>query len=277
MNILILGASGYTGACVKAVLAKELYTVVGTYRSARPAYDGDATMVRYDMEEADTLPELLRGAEPDVVIACLTGDFGLQMETYKRLTACLQSQKGKKLIFLSTANVFDGALDQAHFETDAPKAASDYGKFKIQCETLIRNSLGENGIILRLPEIWGHNCPRIQKIKGCIQAGLPVPTYQNIFVNYTTNLQVATWIAHIIRNDLRGIFHVGTADLCEYIDFHRKLIEALHLPQPTFAIKEQPERLVQAVLPGRDEIPAAMQLHVEDILRYLSAAGDQIE
>lgn len=73
------------------------------------------------------------------------------------------------MIFISTANVYDGALDKIHVETDIAKADSEYGKFKIEYENYILNKLGNNTIIIRAPEIWGINCPRILKLESNIK------------------------------------------------------------------------------------------------------------
>ena len=47
------------------------------------------------------------------------------------------------MIYLSTANVFDGSLGEPHYEGDARVSDSDYGRFKIQCEDLLQNRMGK--------------------------------------------------------------------------------------------------------------------------------------
>lgn len=273
MKILILGASGYAGSCIKKALEARSHEITGTYRTMRPSYSNDASMARYELGDKERLNQLLRDTDPDAVLSCLTGDFDRQENAYETILRFLKEKPRGKFLFLSTSNVFDGALESAHYENDAPKAESEYGQFKIRCENRIRNALGERGIILRIPEIWGTDCPRLQAIQSSIREGSPILTFRNLFVNVTTNRQIAAWIDYIVEKDLNGTFHIGTEDVCEYVRFHRELISALSWGEPAFDIREQPARLVQAVLPGRDEIPPSMRFRVKDVVRFLSGTN----
>lgn len=155
MKILILGASGYAGACIKKVLEKRYDLVLGTYRTWKEEYRNAPSMLQAELGDSPRLRKLLSSRRPDVVISCVTGDFSQQMEAHRLIAEYLAAQGEGKLIYLSSANVFDGALEGPHFEQDAPKADSPYGKFKIDCETCIRDRLGERGVIMRIPEFGG--------------------------------------------------------------------------------------------------------------------------
>lgn len=271
MRILILGASGYIGSCIKQALERKGHTVAGTYRTERFVSAKDCGMFQYHLGNTQRLCELLSTLSPDIVISCLTGDFLLQREAHK-ITADFLKAHRRKLIFISSSNVFDGSLECAHTEKDDPNAASDYGKFKIECETLIQATLGADGVIIRIPEVWGINCPRLETLKRLIQENRPVPTLKNIFVNYTTDTYVASWVSYIIDHQLKGIFHVGSSDLCEYTEFYKKLIALLQLGDPDYQILQNfSSRKTQAVLPGRMEIPSEMQFQVKDVLAAVSA------
>ena len=269
MKILILGASGYAGACIKKVLKKGFESVLGTYRTWKEEYRADSTMLQLELGDDRRLREVLNQCRPNVVISCVTGDFSQQMEAHKLVAEYLAAQGEGKLIYLSTANVFDGALEAPHFEQDAPKAASPYGKFKIACETCIRDRLGERCVIVRIPEIWGRGCPRLRKLLRAVQEGTPIQSYGNLFVNYTTNAQIAQWIAFFLERDLRGVFHIGTRDLREYTAFLRELLQALGLQPPAFQVEECGGPLYQAVLPSRKDIPDYLQFDVADVIAYL--------
>lgn len=266
MRILIFGASGYAGSFIKQILEMRSHFVIGTYKTYRPQFSYDSHMVQYNLEDQKGLGQLLNNINPDIIISCLNGDFKEQLKAHEIMLNFLKEGNNKKIIFLSTSNVFDGSLEQVHYESDIPKAASDYGKFKIQCENIIKDVMKNQGIIIRIPEIWGKNCPRLQQIKKCIQTKKPILTYKNIFVNYTTNEQIAQWIDYIIENNLYGIFHVGTKDIYEYVDFHKEVISSLQLGEPLFHVEVFPTKLIQAVLPGRKEILLSMQRYVKDVL-----------
>lgn len=269
MRILILGASGYAGACIKENLEKGNSSVFGTYRTNKAGYERDKTMLYYSLDDRQRLAHILQELSPDVIISCLTGEFGLQLEAH-RMAAEFLNANGGRMIYLSTSNVFDGALDAVHYETDQPSAESGYGKFKMQCEELLQSVLGESCVIIRIPEIWGSNCPRLIKLVESVQNSVPIHTYKNLYVNYTTNLRIAEWISCILNQGLKGVFHAGTDDIYEYAAFHEELINALHLGTPVFETVMCETPLYQAVLPGRDESPASCRFRVQDVIRDLA-------
>lgn len=270
MKILVFGASGYAGSYIKKVLDEKFNNVFGTYRTFRDDYKDNMSMIPYELDDMEGLSDILQKINPDVIISCLTGNFTKLVLLHTTISEYIKRKENGRLIFLSSANVFDGALEKAHFEKDEPKAASEYGKFKIQCEKIICGVLGERGIIIRIPEIYGKNCPRVLKLKEAVQTHNPIKTFQNLYVNYTTDRQIAEWIAYIIENDLTGIFHIGTKDMSDYVAFQKKLVDKLSPGQPFFEITKEPLRLTQAVLPGRNEIPNSMQLHVEDVIHHIT-------
>lgn len=269
MKILIFGASGYAGKCIKKTLENKFNNIYGTYRTSIDLYLNDNSMHQYVLGDEKQLLKILEKINPDVIITCFTGEFLKQMEAYIRIGKFLVEKNGK-IIFLSSSNVFDGALEKTHFEADKPIAVSDYGKFKIECEILLKNLLGDNAIIVRIPEIWGRDCPRILKLTSDAKNGNQISSYGNIFVNYTTNKQIAEWISYMIEYELNGIFHIGTTDIYEYFQFQKELIQSLHLEEPSFSIKYEEEKKFQAVLPSRKEIPESMQICVKDIIGFLT-------
>lgn len=268
MKILILGASGYTGGCIKETLSNSFKDVLGTYRTEKLDYLQDTSMIQYELENKEKLVEILEQYNPDVVISCLRGSFKEQIKVHKIVVQFLKENHGK-IVYLSSANVFDGVLQKAHYEEETPKADTEYGAFKIECETLILRELGENAIIIRPPEIWGENCPRLVNILEKRKTNTPIQTYENLYINYSTNVQIAEWIVYILKHNLKGIFHIGTKDICEYREFHEKLIEALQLKGVTYQSERCENKIIQAVLPRRKEIPESMQWAIDDVVQYL--------
>lgn len=265
MKILILGASGYAGSCIKIVLSKKFEGVLGTYHTYNEKYLNDSSMLLFDAENPERLQDILFNVKPKIVISCLIGDFEKLIAVHKAVADYLQESRGK-LIFLSSSNVFDGELDRPHYESDIPKAESDYGKFKIRCEEVIKETLGKNGIILRLPQIYGKNCPRVLELQQSVKKHQSIQTLKNIYVNYTTNQQIAEWILFILEHGLTGIFHIGTKDIGEYIEFQKELIQRFQWEQPNFEVTEFPQKLIQVVLSSRNDIPEELQLSIQDVL-----------
>lgn len=268
MNALVLGAGGLAGSAITAALRADGHTVSGTCRAASPDCDGGPAMLRFDLEEPQSIVPLLEKTSPDVVVSCLRGDFTRQLEAH-RLAADFLLRHNGKLIYLSTSNVFDGDLSRPHYEGDALCSDSTYGQFKIACEQLLQARLGQNCVILRPPEIWGRECPRLRALIQSSREGRPVRTCENLSVNYTTDTQVAQWTAFILEHDLRGVFHVGTMDTSGYTAFLTRLSDRLGLPGPIYDMVRNDTQAYQAVLPGREEIPAALHLSVDGVLACL--------
>lgn len=212
-------------------MSKKYKEVTGTYHTFNEGFSNDSTMFVFHAEDTGGLHELLSTVEPDIVISCLTGEFDKLIAAHEAAAAYLW-ESGGRLLFLSSSNVFDGALDKPHYEGDSPKAESEYGKLKIICEELIIKTLGKNGVILRLPQIYGQNCPRVLELREAVKSHQPVWTLKNVYVNCTTNQQIAEWILHIIVNGLTGIFHVGTRDIWGYFAFRRNSFTCLIWSSP---------------------------------------------
>lgn len=269
MHILVLGAGGLAGSAIAEGLRANGHTVSGTYRTASPSYDGDPAMLRFDLDEPKSIVPILEKIRPDTVISCLRGDFNRQLEAHGSLADFMRRHHGT-LIYLSTANVFDGDLSRPHYEGDPLCSDSTYGQFKIACEQLLQDRLGQRCIILRPPEIWGRSCPRLRTLVQSCREGTPIRTYKNLSVNYTTDVQIARWTAFILEHGLRGVFHIGTQDTSGYTEFLDQLSDRLGLPHPIFDVVRNDTQAYQAVLPGRADIPDILRLSVNDVLAYLS-------
>lgn len=268
MKILILGASGYAGQAIAQKL-KEKHEVYGTYRKQAKKNCDDSRLFHYEHGDTDILKSILERVRPQIVISSLTGDFQLQLAAHYQVAEYLLGNKDGKLIYMSTANAFDARKEKPHYEQEETGSETDYGNFKINCERMLQDKLGDRCIIIRIPQIWGKDCPRILKLTEDIKNKEPVVTYPNLYVNYTTNIQIAEWLDYIIEKDLRGIFHIGTKDTCDYMQFQLELSRLLGLDEPVFEKEFVSPKCFQAVLPGRKEIPENFQMKVTDILEYL--------
>lgn len=268
MKILILGASGYAGQAIAQRLG-EHYEVYGTYHSQKNEGIAQNRMLQLDLGIPGSIKNILDRIRPQIIISSLGGDFQLQLAAHNDVANYLAENKAGKIIFLSTANVFDAAEENPHYESDRTDSHTDYGKFKIACEHLLQEKLNDRCVTVRVPEIWGRNCPRILKLIEDTESHTPIVTYPNLHVNYTTNVQIAEWIAYIIKEDLGGIFHIGTKDTYDYMQFQSELSMLLGLKEPVFKKELIPQKCFQAVLPGRQEIPEKLQRKVIDVLHYL--------
>lgn len=270
-NILILGASGTVGSVVfKQLSCDENLKTFGTYLSAMP--ENTSSLTRFSVEFPNDICSILKQVRPDIVISSLRGDFNKQLITHENVAKYLMANNGR-LIYLSTANVFDGSLDQPHYEDDTRISDSDYGQFKIQCEDLLRNLMGSRVKLLRLPFVWGINSPRLQEVKAGCEIG-QLGVYTDFFSNHVSDIQIAQTIQWIINENKDGIFHVGTSDVISYQCFMEQLITAMDMRRPEFVFQKNPG--VMAVLSNRKDIPDQLKWSNKKLIQYLCNDSRQL-
>lgn len=83
--------------------------------------------------EYDGIDELLSLRKPDIIISCLRGNFDLQLEVHHHLINYIKNTR-KRLVFLSSSNVFDAFTNYPSYEYDKTLSESKYGRFKIKIE-----------------------------------------------------------------------------------------------------------------------------------------------
>ena len=263
-NILILGASGTVGSVVFKQLSRdENLKIFGTYFSAMQ--ENTSSLTRFSVEFPNDICSILKQVRPDIVISSLRGDFDKQLITHENVAKYLMANSGR-LVYLSTANVFDGSWNQPHYEDDARISDSDYGQFKIQCEDLLRNRMGDRAILLRLPFVWGISSPRLQEVKAGCEIG-QLRVYTDFFSNHVSDIQIAQTIQWIINENKDGIFHIGTSDVISYQCFIEQLITAMDMKRPEFVSQKNPG--VMAVLSNRKDIPDELRWNSKKLIQYL--------
>lgn len=271
MKILVLGASGYAGSRIFNDLSKK-YEVYGTYYSQEMRIENQHRMLRFDIADSDKFSEILETVKPDIIISSLRGDYKAQIACHKQAAQYIAEKTGGKLIFLSTANVFDNELNFPHYEEDKLQSQTDYGKFKIQCENMLEGILGEKSIIIRIPMILGKDCPLISRMKSYIKNNESITLYENLFVNYTLDIQISKYIQYILEENLNGIFHIGTRDSCDYAEFFKELADRMGFENPDFNIETSSDKKYQIVFTSRRDISETLQMSVRDVIDYVTSA-----
>lgn len=209
MRILILGASGTVGSAVRRAVGPG-HSVAGTY-CRRP--DEAGHLLCYDHAH-DDLATLLDETHPQTIVASLTGPAESQLRAHEQ-AAVWCAANGARLLFISTANVFDAAPDRAYTEADTPRAASAYGRFKIECETLLTRTLGRQALIVRLPLVLSL-----------------LQTERTAFTNWYMDMNTAATVGRAVvwlleHPALTGVVHLGGRDALRHSDFTVRAADAL--------------------------------------------------
>ena len=211
MKILILGGKGMAGHVITAYLKqKPEYNVLYTSKDRN-----DRAGIYLDVTDSTKLEEVIDRIKPDITVNCvgILNDYAnnntkLAFQVNSLLPHQLEKlteRNNGKLIHISTDCVFLGTKGE-YTEKDTPDGTSFYAQSKQLGEIIsdkhltIRTSiigpeLKENGIGLFL---W------FMKQKGKIKG------YEKVYWNGVTTLVLAKAIENMIKNEITGLYHLGS-------------------------------------------------------------------
>ena len=267
-RILILGASGFLGGSIYKELCSYFRTF-GTYNSSNKSLEKNNHFFQYNIDEDDVY-EILDIVKPTIIISALRGDFSKQVLVHEHLTEYVFSNK-IKLLFISSANVFDGYSKYPSYEQDKTYSNSIYGHFKIKIENMLLRLPKKQVAVLRLPMVFGAQSPRVLEMLQLCNEKAPIEVFPNLIMNVTTDSKVTQQIHYIINRNKSGIFHLGSEDLVHHDDFIKEIISALEfktLPIYKRVYTTNDDRYL-AVLPKFNKLPKHLQLKSQDILTEL--------
>lgn len=253
-RILILGASGFLGNSIYKELSSYFKTF-GTYHTPKTEFENNHHFFEYNFEE-DDIVELFSALKPTIIISALRGTFPSQLLAHRHIYQYLKQQENSKIIFLSSANVFDAYSKYPSYETDTTLSNSIYGHFKIRVEQQLLKLPKRQVAIIRLPMVFGTQSPRVNEIKLLHQVNEPIELFPNLIMNVSTDNRVVQQLHYIINRSKNGVFHCGSNDLVHHDDFIKDLVRQLGLNQPKFKyVYTTNEERYLAVLPKYNKLP----------------------
>ena len=264
-RILILGVSGFLGNAIYKELC-SYYSTFGTYRTPLLAFENNKQLYQYDFEEDDIF-EILNVVKPTLIISALRGDFSAQLTAHKHLFEYISLKKKCKMVFLSSANVFDAYSKYPSYENDTTLSNSIYGHFKIRLEQLFLKLPSKKIAILRLPMVFGAQSPRVNELKLHLELDAPIELFPNLIMNVISDQKVTQQLHYIINRNKYGIFHVGSKDLVHHDDFIKDLVSKIGAKNPKFKLvyTTNDERYL-AVLPKENKLPKHLQMYSLELL-----------
>jgi len=257
-KVLVLGASGYLGkAIVKEMGKNKELQVYGTYLS-HPALESDK-MVKVDLGDASKIEEIVETLQPKSIVSCLRGDFEKQL-LFHEIIAKYVKNSGGRIYFFSTANVFDNDLKKPHCEEERPNSCTDYGQYKIACENSLLAIGKEQVCILRLPQVWGKESPRMTALLNSLHQNEEITVYPNLFFNTNTDIKIARQLCHIMKHDLKGIFHLAAGDVMSHEAFYNNLMRALNFKGVSVKSNFSEEGYFALLSKREDEFPEGLRV-----------------
>ncbi|WP_340076450.1 sugar nucleotide-binding protein [Leptobacterium sp. I13] len=263
MRILILGASGFIGN----TLYKEFCSYFDTYGTyfTNKSYAENGHFYPFDFEK-EGIESLIKSIRPTHIISCVRGNFEAQIALHEELAVYASSSRCK-IIFLSSANVFDAFTNYPSYEYDKTLSESIYGRLKIKIENILLKLPESQYIVARLPMVFGHASPRIKELKKHLDQKEPYEIFPNLVMNTTTANKLAQQIHYIINRKKKGIYHLGSYDLIHHDEFIRELAKKLKHKEPLFknVYTSNFDRFL-AVLPKDNLLPKNLRITCQEVI-----------
>ena len=264
-KILILGASGFIGNAIYKELAPFCNTH-GTYYSENPVFSKNKKFHHWDLETED-IGVLLENLKPTLIISALRGNFNGQLHNHFSMINYIM-RNDCKLIFISSANVFDAFTNFPSYEYDKTLSMSIYGRFKIKIENALLRLPNKKYAITRLPMVFGSKSPRIAEIKEHLKQKNAIEVFPNVVVNATTASHFTQQLHYIINHDKSGVFHLGSTDVIHQRDLIVEICELLGESKPLIKnIYESNHDRYLAVLPKDNLLPKNLQIKIEEVIK----------
>lgn len=265
-SILILGGSGFIGNALYKELSPYFKTF-GTYNTAS-RFKNNNHFYLYNIEKGG-LKEILNQVKPKLVISALRGSFSAQLDTHSQLFSYVRSHNCR-VMFLSSANVFDSFRHYPSYEYDKTLSESIYGHFKIKIENQLMHLPVGKFVIVRLPMVFGINAPRTQEIDTAIKERTAIEVFPNTIINVNSDVRLSQQIHYLINHKKTGIYHLGSTDLISHFDFIKTLVEKRHNTTGIYkqVFSSNTIRYL-ATLPKENKLPHHIQPSYTDILEDL--------
>ena len=256
-RIIILGASGFIGNAIYKELC-SYFNTFGSYRRPTHFYKKNHQFFHYNHEHA---------LKPNVIISSLRGNFATQVLAHQHMIEYVKHNKCK-IIYLSSANVFDYYSKYPSYENDKTLSDSIYGRFKIKIENAIMRLPKRKWTIIRLPMVFGSKSPRVEELKLSIKEKTPIEVFPNLVMNITSYDKLTQQIHYIINRNKTGIYHLGSTDLVHHDDFIKDVIQSLGDFKPIYkqVYTTNDERYL-AVLPKLKMLPKNLHIESTDVIK----------
>lgn len=193
---------------------------------------------------------------------------------------------GVRLLYVSTAGVFDGQKPTPYVETDAPNPVNVYGRSKLAGEFAVRQHMRAYYIVRAGWMVGGYERDKkfVGKILRLLKGQREISVVTDKIGSPTFTEDLSRGIAALIETDHTGLFHMTNHGVCSRYEFARKLIEylgrqdvivrpitseAFPLPAPRASSEAMQNLRLQSL--GLDTMPSweeALRVYVQ---RYLNS------
>lgn len=267
-KVLVMGGSGLVGKAIVNEIDKcKGFKIYATYFEGAMPLNQNRSF-KLNIEDLDNINNILNILKPQSIVSCLRGNYDKQLILHTEIAEYLKKNDGR-LYFCSTANVFDNDLSKPHYEDELPNSCTDYGQYKIECEKRIIEILHDNACILRLPQIWGKDSPRMRHLLNSLTNNEKIVVYPKLLINTNTDVMIAKKMFYIIEHKFKGIFHLSAEDVINYKDFCDELIVGLGFNNSRMEESFEEEGNFALLSKRNNEFPERLKLTNKSVINYL--------
>lgn len=261
---MILGGSGFIGHGLYKELS-QFYNIHCTYHSPSAKFECNSHFSLWNVEE-ESLDLLLNTLKPDLIISAIRGDFEAQIIAHFEVISYLLKHQAK-LIFFSSANVFDAFTNFPSYEYDKTFSYSVYGRFKIKIENALLRIPNEKYLIARLPMVFGAKSPRVEELKTFQKVGDSIEVFPNVVINVTTLSKICQQINYLINQEANGVYHLGSHDLIHHEDLILEICDKLKLEDYKITqVYESNDDRFLALLSKTNLLPKHLQISAQEVI-----------
>lgn len=178
-NVLITGGTGFLGSHVIPLLPKESFTISAIVRTPG-SYGSNVRAIVADLTNGQEMKNIKRTIDDTDILIHLAAAMPKASCTHEEQESLQEAQtqglrhlldvlhhKIKHIIYASSIDVFGVPRSLPIDETHPTEPITEYGKAKLQSETILREFCDERGCpltILRITQIYGEGEPAIKAI-----------------------------------------------------------------------------------------------------------------
>jgi dTDP-4-dehydrorhamnose reductase len=238
MNVLVIGATGFLGSHIYKQLSSEGMNVSGTYyRNQKPG------LKRLNITNKEEVKEFFEENKPDLVVDCggIVGYAACKVDPARAhevnvdatgyiADAC--KENNAKLVYISTASVFDGSKGSPYIENDTTKPLDAfYGGTNAEGE---KKALELDGaVVVRLMKLIGWSGSGGSFAEKAVAGNCGF--FDTTKLQYTLVDDVTKLIKRIAEKpiEFEGIYHLSSRDGYTQYELAKQIREGLCIDENT--------------------------------------------
>ena len=292
-RVLVTGAGGMLGVAVCSALRTAGHQVV-----ASGVEEADRDLLTLDVRNWDDVRNAVSEVRPSMVIhlaaetdvdrcerepdhAYATNAIG----TENIAVACQGA--GASVVYVSTANVFDGSKPTPYCEYDATGSLNTYGRTKLEGEEAVRRSCPRHFILRAGWMVGGWEIDKkfVYKIVQLCRAKSELRVVSDKYGSLTFTEDFARNLLPLLRSGRYGLYHMANHGTGSRADIAKEIVAALGMedeilvhpvssdefPLPAPRPRSEMLRNMKLQLLGLDEMPDWRS----SLRRYIAANRDK--